>query len=140
MVSYLKGRTHHGLESKVYFESPTLCLLPVLATVMDGLDDEQRRAVHQLQEISNTTDDDVAVGVLSSVDWDIQVNSFDTLVISVLTAGFLNIQKATELIFGSAPIPSSSRVSEMQTFDIDDSHQGELGRLPDAQPRQRVMC
>lgn len=40
---------------------------------MDGLDDEQRRAVHLLQEISNTTDDDVAVGVLSSVDWDIQV-------------------------------------------------------------------
>lgn len=46
---------------------------------MDGLDDEQRRAVHLLQEISNTTDDDVAVGVLSSVDWDIQVTfpSFD---------------------------------------------------------------
>ena len=40
---------------------------------MDELDDEQRRAVHLLQEISNTTDDDVAVGVLSSVDWDIQV-------------------------------------------------------------------
>jgi hypothetical protein len=42
---------------------------------MDGLDDEQRSAVHLLQEISNTTDDDVAVGVLSSVDWDIQVNT-----------------------------------------------------------------
>ena len=41
---------------------------------MDGLDEEQRRAVHLLQEISNTTDDDVAVGVLSSVDWDIQVH------------------------------------------------------------------
>lgn len=52
----------------------------------------------------------------------------------------MNIQKATELIFGSAPIPtsSSSRVSEMQTFDIDDSHQGELGQLPDPQPRRRV--
>lgn len=51
----------------------------------------------------------------------------------------MNMQKATELIFGSAPIPtSSSRVSEMQTFDIDDSHQGELGQLPDAQPRRRV--
>jgi FAS-associated factor 2 len=42
---------------------------------MDGLDDEQRRAVRLLQEISNTTDDDVAVGVLSSVDWDIQVTN-----------------------------------------------------------------
>ena len=40
---------------------------------MDGLDDDQRRAVQLLQEISNTTDDDVAVAVLSSVDWDIQV-------------------------------------------------------------------
>jgi hypothetical protein len=53
----------------------------------------------------------------------------------------MNIQKATELIFGSAPVPtssSSSRVSEMQTFDIDDSHQGMLGQLPDAQPRRRV--
>lgn len=64
------ARTHHGAGNQVYFESPTLCHgIPS----MDGLDDEQRRAVHLLQEISNTTDDDVAVGVLSSVDWDIQV-------------------------------------------------------------------
>ena len=35
-------------------------------------------------------------------------------------------------------MPSSSRVPEMQTFDIDDSHQGEFGQLPDAQPRRRV--
>ncbi|KAF8816418.1 hypothetical protein BYT27DRAFT_7221451 [Phlegmacium glaucopus] len=76
---------------------------------MDGLDDDQRRAVRQLQEISNTTDDDVAVGVLSS--------------------------KATELIFGSASIPSSSKISEVQTFDIDDSHQGELGEVPRRRPR-----
>jgi FAS-associated factor 2 len=118
------------LESKVFWISDTL-----LAPSMDGLDDEQRRAVHLLQEISNTTDDDVAVGVLSSVDWDIQV----------LLQHFLGVyisdrfeQKATEFIFGSAPVPSSSRVPEMQTFDIDDSHQGELGQLPDVQPRRRV--
>ena len=35
-------------------------------------------------------------------------------------------------------MPSSSRVPEIQTFDIDDSHQGEFGQLPDAQPRRRV--
>ena len=104
---------------------------------MDGLDDEQRRAVHLLQEISNTTDDDVAVGVLSSVDWDIQVQQVKSFLRLVgLTRS--KIQKATELIFGSVPMPSSSRVPEMQTFDIDDSHQGELGQLPDAQPRRRV--
>lgn len=39
---------------------------------MDRLNNDQRRAVQQLQEISNTTDDDVAVDVLSTVDWDIQ--------------------------------------------------------------------
>ena len=109
---------------------------------MEGLDDEQRRAVHLLQEISNTTDDDVAVGVLSSVDWDIQVTNKSVLTYKLFLSDHrvLNTQKATEFIFGSAPIPSasSSRVSEMQAFDIDDSHQGELGQLPDPQPRRRV--
>lgn len=104
---------------------------------MDGLDDEQRRAVHLLKEISKSTDDDVVVGVLTSVEWDIQVQRV------ILTYKFISdqpvAQKATELIFGSGPLPSSSlRVPEMQTFDIDDSHQGELGQLPDAQPRRRV--
>ena len=107
---------------------------------MDGLDEEQRRAVHLLQEISNTTDDDVAVGVLSSVDWDIQVHLLVLTYNYFYLTSVLNVQKATELIFGSAPVQSSSslRVSEMQTFDIDDSHQGELGQLPDPQPRRRV--
>ena len=47
--------------------------LRYFAETMDGLDDDQRRAVQQLQEISNTTDNEVAVGVLSSVQWDLQV-------------------------------------------------------------------
>lgn len=40
---------------------------------MDGLDDTQRRAVSQLREIIGDADEDVAVSVLNSVDWDVQV-------------------------------------------------------------------
>ncbi|KAF8954716.1 hypothetical protein BDZ97DRAFT_1927810 [Flammula alnicola] len=85
---------------------------------MDALDDAQRRAVLQLREITNGSDDEVAVSVLSSVDWD--------------------VQRAAELIFGTsstsaAPLPSSSRSHAVQTFDIDDSRQGE----PDLPVRQR---
>jgi len=40
---------------------------------MDSLDDIQRNAVLQLRELINGADEDVAVGVLSSVEWDVQV-------------------------------------------------------------------
>jgi FAS-associated factor 2 len=40
---------------------------------MDSLDDIQRHAVLQLRELINGADEDVAVGVLSSVEWDVQV-------------------------------------------------------------------
>jgi len=40
---------------------------------MDDLSIEQRRALQQLREITNGDDDDFAIGVLSSVDWDVQV-------------------------------------------------------------------
>jgi len=43
------------------------------ATSMDSLDDIQRNAVLQLRELINGADEDVAVGVLSSVEWDVQV-------------------------------------------------------------------
>ena len=67
-ISNRKSKTHHRHELSLFWNSDTLQY-----TSMDGLDDDQRRAVQLLQEISNTTDDDVAVSVLSSVDWDIQV-------------------------------------------------------------------
>ncbi|KDR79095.1 hypothetical protein GALMADRAFT_242958 [Galerina marginata CBS 339.88] len=70
---------------------------------MDSLDDEQRRALGQLREITNGADDEVAVSVLDSVGWD--------------------VQRAAELIFGTSAIPPPS--TSIETFDIDDSQQGE---------------
>jgi len=39
---------------------------------MDRLNDAQRRAVFQLREIINGADEEVAVSVLETVDWDVQ--------------------------------------------------------------------
>jgi hypothetical protein len=41
---------------------------------MDHLTEEQKVALEQLQSITNSSDDDVTVSVLQSVDWDVQVN------------------------------------------------------------------
>ncbi|KIM43637.1 hypothetical protein M413DRAFT_68581 [Hebeloma cylindrosporum] len=76
---------------------------------MDSLDDIQRHAVLQLRELINGADEDVAVSVLSSVEWD--------------------VQRAAELIFGtsiSANPPIPSRTPDVQPFEIDDSQQGEF--------------
>lgn len=43
---------------------------------MDYLSTEQQQALAQLREIINGADDDVAIGVLSSVDWDVPVRCF----------------------------------------------------------------
>jgi hypothetical protein len=43
---------------------------------MDYLSTEQQQALAQLREIINGADDDVAIGVLSSVDWDVHVRCF----------------------------------------------------------------
>ncbi|KAF8154634.1 hypothetical protein B0H34DRAFT_676376 [Crassisporium funariophilum] len=79
---------------------------------MDALDSDQRRSLQQLREITNGADDEVAVGVLSSVDWD--------------------VQRAAELIFGtssaSQPTTSSQPNHVVHTFEVDDSHQGEAER------------
>ena len=40
---------------------------------MDSLDADQRRALSQLREITEGTDEEVAMSVLSSVGWDVQV-------------------------------------------------------------------
>ncbi|CAA7270771.1 unnamed protein product [Cyclocybe aegerita] len=77
---------------------------------MDDLDNDQRAALQQLREITNGADDDVAIGVLSSVDWD--------------------VQRAAELIFGTssgAPNPpASSGTRRIEVFEVDDSGQGDL--------------
>jgi len=40
---------------------------------MENLTLNQRRALAQLQDLTNGGDDDVAVSVLGSVQWDVQV-------------------------------------------------------------------
>ncbi|KAF9561731.1 hypothetical protein CPC08DRAFT_688673 [Agrocybe pediades] len=71
---------------------------------MDGLNDSQRRAIFQLREIINGADEEVAVSVLESVDWD--------------------VQRAAELVFGNTT-NSQSHAPTSAAFDVDDSRQGE---------------
>lgn len=40
---------------------------------MSHLDAGQRRTLAQLQDLTNGSDDDVAISVLDSVGWDVQV-------------------------------------------------------------------
>lgn len=40
---------------------------------MDSLTPSQLEALNQLRDLTNGGDDDVSIGVLSSVDWDVQV-------------------------------------------------------------------
>jgi hypothetical protein len=42
---------------------------------MENLTVDQQRALNQLRVLTNGADDDVAMGVLDSVDWDVQVPS-----------------------------------------------------------------
>jgi hypothetical protein len=42
---------------------------------MDTLEPNQLEALNQLRDLTNGGDDDVAIGVLSSVDWDVQVST-----------------------------------------------------------------
>ncbi|KAL0057820.1 UBX domain-containing protein 10 [Marasmius tenuissimus] len=100
---------------------------------MDELTDEQKVALNQFREMTNGGDDDVAISMLQSVDWD--------------------VQKAAEMIFGTGappprppPIESTPRARSetpvMQPFDgIDDSEQGPLlgGRGPPQQYRNPLV-
>jgi len=76
---------------------------------MSLLDPHQRHALAQLQDLTNGGDNDVAISVLDSVGWD--------------------VQKAADLIFGTSSTSTTSppQVSsvQMESFDIDDSHQTE---------------
>ncbi|KAJ7489513.1 hypothetical protein FB451DRAFT_1390665 [Mycena latifolia] len=73
---------------------------------MTTLSPSQQAALGQLRDLTNGGDDDVAVAMLSSVDWD--------------------VQRAAELIFGAAPPPPPPPPPPpvpVAQFDIDDSDQ-----------------
>ncbi len=96
---------------------------------VSSLSPSQTRALQQLRDLTDGGDDDVSIGVLSSVDWD--------------------VERAAEMIFGSgAGVPQAStsssprattpslaepRSTRYEVFDVDDSEQGGLLR-----PREPV--
>lgn len=63
---------------------------------MSHLDARQRQALAQFHDLTNTTDDDVAINLLDSVAWD--------------------VNRAVDLVFDQKP-------NTMQPFDIDDTQQ-----------------
>ncbi|KAJ6591374.1 hypothetical protein B0H10DRAFT_2179292 [Mycena sp. CBHHK59/15] len=71
---------------------------------MTSLSTTQQAALAQLRDLTNGGEDDVAVSVLESVDWD--------------------VQRAADLIFGSG-VPPPRPPSRIPQFDIDDSDQGQ---------------
>ncbi|KAI0635398.1 hypothetical protein C8Q77DRAFT_1107844 [Trametes polyzona] len=86
---------------------------------VDSLTTTQKAAFDQLQALTNGGDPEVAIGVLSSVDWD--------------------VQRAAEVIFdGGAPSrPERSPESHIEEFEVDDSEQGLLsGRRSGREFRQ----
>ncbi|KAJ3998837.1 hypothetical protein F5050DRAFT_1886836 [Lentinula boryana] len=102
-------------------------------TDTSSLTPSQTRALNQLRDLTNGGDDEVAMGVLSSVDWD--------------------VQRAAEMIFDGQIGTSSSRAGSnragasgtrgnledsvgrrYEEFDVDDSEQGLL--RPREPPRQ----
>ncbi|KJA21729.1 hypothetical protein HYPSUDRAFT_41573 [Hypholoma sublateritium FD-334 SS-4] len=74
------------------------------------LSPRQHQALQQLRDLTNGADDDVAAGVLRSVDWD--------------------VQRAAELIFGSGappppPTPPAQRPPAFEPLEMDDTQQGQ---------------
>ncbi|KAH9916742.1 uncharacterized protein BXZ73DRAFT_53631 [Epithele typhae] len=76
---------------------------------VDSLSPTQRDALSQIQALTNGGDSEVAIGVLSSVNWD--------------------VQRAAEIIFdGAHPPPQPVSPPRREEFEIDDSEQqGLLG-------------
>ncbi|KAF9479801.1 hypothetical protein BDN70DRAFT_857829 [Pholiota conissans] len=108
---------------------------------MDALDEEQRHAVRQLQELTNATDVDAATNVLASVDWD--------------------VHRAAELIFGHGgptastsastrdveveeiemrEYPAAGETARMLPFEVDDSQQGSGPRYRPTQHHQNPLA
>ncbi|KAF5354105.1 hypothetical protein D9756_007270 [Leucocoprinus leucothites] len=79
---------------------------------MSNLSDSQRRALDQLRELTNGANDEVSIGVLESVEWD--------------------VERAAEAIFGGGastsnrpptPPPPPQQKRPMEVFQVDDSAQ-----------------
>ncbi|KAJ3569148.1 hypothetical protein NP233_g5243 [Leucocoprinus birnbaumii] len=80
---------------------------------MSNLSETQQRALDQLRELTNGGSDEVSIGVLESVDW--------------------NVERAAEAIFGGGPSTSNRAPTPppppppqrrpMETFQVDDSAQ-----------------
>ncbi|KAH9896512.1 hypothetical protein C8Q73DRAFT_780242 [Cubamyces lactineus] len=88
---------------------------------LDTLTPAQRGALEQLQALTNGGDPEVAVGVLSSVDWD--------------------VQRAAEVVFdGVSPAHTTQpppEASHIEQFEVDESEQGLLsGRRSGREFRQ----
>ncbi|KAH6904324.1 hypothetical protein BKA70DRAFT_1297914 [Coprinopsis sp. MPI-PUGE-AT-0042] len=82
---------------------------------MDDLTTEQVAAVAQLRELTNGSDEEVAVNVLRSVDWD--------------------VERAADLVFGGSggvPPPAPETPVAREEFEIDDTEQGHV--YPPPQP------
>ncbi|KAI8973135.1 hypothetical protein BD414DRAFT_425237 [Trametes punicea] len=87
---------------------------------LESLTPAQRSALEQLQALTNGGDPEVAVGVLSSVDWD--------------------VQRAAEVVFDGVP-PSHTAQPEaprIEQFEVDDSEQGLLSGRRSGREFQQV--
>ncbi|KAJ3922640.1 hypothetical protein F5877DRAFT_33353 [Lentinula edodes] len=73
---------------------------------LTSLTPSQTRALGQLRDLTNGGDDEVAMGVLRSVDWD--------------------VQRAAEMIFDGQTGAENSQGRRYEEFDVDDSEQGLL--------------
>ena len=61
-----------------------------MADSISSLTPSQAAALEQLQAITNGGDPDVAIGVLASVDWDVQVSTAACLQRNVLTLVYIS--------------------------------------------------
>ena len=62
-----------------------------MADSISSLTPSQAAALEQLQVITNGGDPDVAIGVLASVDWDVQVSTVAGLQHNVLTLVYASV-------------------------------------------------
>ena len=59
---------------------------------VESLSPAQRDALAQLQALTNGGDAEVAIGVLASVDWDVQVSTIVFAMLNVLAPGAVTAQ------------------------------------------------
>ncbi|KAI0338357.1 hypothetical protein BDW22DRAFT_1348495 [Trametopsis cervina] len=113
----------------------------------DALSPSQQEALDQLQALTNGGDVEVAIGVLDSAGWDVQVQG-------CACGEFALPMRAAELIFdhdpssplsfSQAPAPSSTAAPRasagpVESFDVDDSEQsGLLNGRPSGRQFDRV--